>query len=212
MTGRNLHQNASDEATPESVTGRIGKSNVIMNGKGIEKVNGKGNASVSVNGTVTGTVTVIVTETVIVNVNESAIGNANVIVTVTENENEREIAKGIEIESVIVTSPMVVAVAMIPETRDVVVVTTRAKETIVMRVEEMLAVGKMRIVRKDEAPKIVVEIVAPTHVMHAPANVTLPRRESHRGDAIHGLGQGHDRLANLPLHRNCMPPNRRYHQ
>lgn len=179
-----------------------------MNGKGIEKVNGTGNGSVNVNGTVTGTVTVIVTETVIVNVIESAIGNVNVNVTVSANE--REIAKGIEIVSVIVTITVVVAV---PETHDV-VVATKAKETIAMTVEEeILAVGT--IVRKDEAPsttKIVVEIVAPTHVKHAPANATLPRRGSHQEDAIRGLGQGHDRLASLPLHRNCTSLKRRYNQ
>lgn len=210
MTGRNLHQNAPDEAIPESVTTeRIGKRNVTMNGKGIGKANGIGNANVSVNGTVTGTVTVIVTATVIVSVIESAIGNASVIVT----ETERETAKGIEIVSVIVTITVVVAVAMIPETHDM-VVATKAKETIAMMIEEMLAVGT--IVRKDEAPsttKIVVEIVAPIHAKHATANATLPRRGSHRGDAIHGLGQGHDRLTSLPLHRIRMPPlKRRYHQ
>lgn len=209
MIGRNLHQSASDEAIPESVTGRIGKRNVIMNGKGIEKVNGKENASVNVNGTVTGTVAAIVTETVIVIVIESAIGNANVTVTVTVTENERETAKGIEIVSVIVTITVVVAV---PETHDV-VVATKAKETIAMRVEEMLAAGT--IARKGEAPsttKIVVEIVAPTHVTHALASATLPRRGSRQEDAIHGLGQGRDRLASLPLHRNCMSPKRRYNQ
>lgn len=170
MTGRNLHQNASDEAIPESVTTeRIGKRNVTMNGKGIEKANGKGNANVNVNGTVTGTVTVIVTATVIVNVIESAIGNASV------TETERETAKGIEIVSVIVTITVVVAVEMIPGTHDM-VVATKAKETIAMRIEEMLAVGT--IVRKDEAPsttKIVVEIVVPIPAKHATANATLPR-------------------------------------